>query len=159
VDQAAVRAGLYGVVLHPSFLKEHPMKPSLLALFACSLVMGTGLAMAQPGAERCRAGGASAPPADCPQAGMGTHPGMGMHPGMAPGAHGGADSTPGWSMMSPKEQQEHRDKLKSMKTYEECKAAMDQHHEQMAARAKEKGRTMPAAPRHDACAGLKNAPK
>lgn len=131
------------------------MKPSLLTLFACSLVLGTGLAAAQPGpnAERCRAGGASAPAADCPQAGMG------MHRGMGPGARSGADYTPGWSMMSPKERQEHRDKLKSMKTYEECKATMDQHHEQMAARAKEKGRAMPAAPRHDACAGLKNATK
>ncbi len=131
------------------------MKLARLSLLASSLLMSAGLAMAQPGpnAERCRAGGASAPPADCPQAGMG------MHRGMAPGAHWGADYTPGWSMMSPKERQEHRDKLKSMKTYDECKAAMDQHHEQMAARAKEKGRAMPSAPRHDACAGLKTAPK
>lgn len=133
------------------------MKLSLLSLIICSLAMSAGLAMAQPGpnAERCRAGGASAPAADCPQAGMG----MGMHRGMAPGARSGADYTPGWSMMTPQERQEHRDKLKAMKTYEECKATMDQHHEQMAARAKEKGRTMPAAPRRDACAGLKTTPK
>jgi hypothetical protein len=131
------------------------MRSSLLAIVVASLVMSSGLAMAQPGpgAERCRAGGASTPPADCPAAGGG------MRHGMAPGAHGGPDYTPGWSMMSPKERQEHRDKLKSMKTYEECKAAMGQHHEQMAARAKERGRTMPAAPRHDACAGLKDAAK
>lgn len=130
------------------------MKSSLLTLIASSLALSAGLAVAQPGpnAERCRAGVASAPPADCPQAGMG------MRRGMAPGAHWGTDYTPGWSMMSPKERQEHRDKLKSMKTYEECKAAMDQHHEQMAARAKEKGRTLPAAPRRDACAGLKGTP-
>lgn len=135
------------------------MKLSLLSLIICSLAMSAGLAMAQPGpnAERCRAGGASAPAADCPQAGMGM--GMGMHRGMAPGARSGADYTPGWSMMTPQERQEHRDKLKAMKTYEECKATMDQHHEQMAARAKEKGRTMPAAPRRDACAGLKTTPK
>lgn len=131
------------------------MKPSLLALFACGLAMSAGLAMAQPGphAGPCRAAGASAPPADCPKAGMG------MRHGMAPGAHWGADYTPGWSMMSPQERQQHRDKLKATKTYEECKAAMDQHHEQMAARAKEKGHAMPAAPRHDACAGLKTPPK
>lgn len=133
------------------------MKLSLLSLVTCSLAMSTGLAMAQPGpnAERCRAAGASAPAADCPQAGMG----MGMHRGMAPGARSGADYTPGWPMMTPQERQAHRDKLKAMKTYEECKAAMDQHHGQMAARAKEKGRTMPAAPRRDACAGLKTTPK
>lgn len=42
-----------------------------------------------------------------------------------------------------------------MASYDECKAYMDQHHRQMVERAKEKGRTVPAQPRRDACAGLK----
>jgi hypothetical protein len=42
-----------------------------------------------------------------------------------------------------------------MANYDDCKAYMDQHHQQMSARAKEKGQTVPAQPRRDACAGLK----
>jgi hypothetical protein len=36
-----------------------------------------------------------------------------------------------------------------------CMAYMEQHHAKMAARAKERGRTLPAKPRQDACAALK----
>jgi hypothetical protein len=42
-----------------------------------------------------------------------------------------------------------------MTSQAECKAYMEQHHQEMVARAKEKGRTLPAQPRRDACAGLK----
>ena len=42
-----------------------------------------------------------------------------------------------------------------MHSREECDAYMSQHHDQMAERAKERGMTMPAEPRRDACAGLK----
>jgi hypothetical protein len=45
--------------------------------------------------------------------------------------------------------------MRSMKTYEECKTYLAQHHEQMAARAKERGGKALAEPRRDACAGLK----
>jgi hypothetical protein len=61
----------------------------------------------------------------------------------------------GWGLMTRQERTEHRDKIRSMKTYEECKAYVEQHHTQMAARAKEKGGSMPAQPRRDACAWLK----
>jgi len=126
------------------------MKLTSLAMLTVTLTMTTGLALAQPGprADRCRAG-ASAPAADCPNG-----PGAGPR-SMGPGARWGKDFTPGWSLMTPAEQQQHRDKMHSAKTYEECKAYRDQHHEQMVARAKEKGRTLPAQPRRDACAGLK----
>jgi hypothetical protein len=45
--------------------------------------------------------------------------------------------------------------MRSMKTYEECKAYQDQHHEQMAARAKERGGKALAMPRRDACGSLR----
>jgi hypothetical protein len=77
--------------------------------------------------------------------------GMGMRGrGMA-----GQDYTPGWGMMSSAERDEHRQRMASLQSYEECKAYMDKHHEQMVARAKEQGRTMPEQPRRDACEGFK----
>lgn len=71
------------------------------------------------------------------------------------GGRAGGDFTPGWSMMTPAERKEHQAKLRSMTKYGDCKAYMDQHHQEMAARAKEKGRTVPQQPRHDGCADLK----
>lgn len=73
----------------------------------------------------------------------------------AAAARWGSDYTPGWSMMSPQERTEHQARMRSMKTYEECKTYQTQHHEQMAARAKERGGKALAQPRRDACAGLK----
>lgn len=81
---------------------------------------------------------------------------MGMGPGGRRGPHWGADYTPGWSMMSPKERDEHRARMQGARTYEECRTLQQQHHELMAARAKERGLAAPLAqPRRDACAGLK----
>ena len=71
------------------------------------------------------------------------------------GGRWGNDFTPGWPMMTPSERQEHQARMRSMTTYEDCKAYMDQHHQQMVARARETGRTVPARPRRDACIGLK----
>jgi hypothetical protein len=70
-------------------------------------------------------------------------------------ARAGSDVTPGWKLMSPQERNEHRDRMRSMTTYDECKTYQAQHHEQMAARAKERGGMVMAQPRRDACAGLK----
>lgn len=58
-------------------------------------------------------------------------------------------------MMTPAERDAHRQRMSSMKSYDECKAYMDKHHEEMVARAKEKGGRPPASPRRDGCAGLK----
>ncbi|MDO8447375.1 MAG: hypothetical protein Q7T10_01040 [Rhodoferax sp.] len=107
---------------------------STLALFD-----GTALAQSAPGAE--------------PTPGMGMGPGM--RAGRGPAAQWGTDFTPGWTLMTRAERNEHRARMRSMTTYEECKAYLDQHHEQMAARAKEKGGKALAQPRRDACAGLK----
>jgi hypothetical protein len=70
-------------------------------------------------------------------------------------ARWGSDYTPGWALMTQQERNEHRERMRSMKTYEECNAYQDQHHEQMAARAKERGGKTLAQPRRDACSGLK----
>ncbi|MBT9505591.1 MAG: hypothetical protein IV109_03265 [Rhodoferax sp.] len=67
----------------------------------------------------------------------------------------GKDVTPGWAMMSWAERNEHRKKMRAMKSYEECKSYLDQHHELMAARAKDKGNASLMQPRRDACERLK----
>lgn len=102
---------------------------------------GTALAQSAPGAE--------------PTPGMGMGMGPGMRPGRGPSAQSGTDFTPGWSLMTRAERNEHRVHMRSMKTYEECKAYLDEHHEQMAARAKEKGGKALSKPRRDACAVVK----
>ncbi len=80
------------------------------------------------------------------QGGPGPGPGAGPGPMMGgPGPMGvGPGNTPGWSLMTPDEQKAHREKMASMKTYEECKAYLDQHHQLMQDRAKAKGVELPA---------------
>lgn len=99
------------------------------------------------------ASGASGPAAaDC------AGPRPGMRGGMGPRARYGRDHTPGWGLMSPEEQRQHRDKMLSFTDHEQCRVYMEQHHGQMAERAKERGRTVPAQPRRDPCSPLKAAP-
>lgn len=129
------------------------MNPIRLCAVAGALALAATLAPAQPGP----ASAASA--ASAPWRGPGMGPGMGagrMGPG-ARGPHGraGADFTPGWSMMTPAERQEHQTRMRSMTSAADCNAYMTEHRQQMAERAKERGVTMPAHPRRDACAGLK----
>ena len=123
-------------------MTHHFVRRSLLALLA---VAATSLTLAQG-------------PASAPASGPGAGPMMGPGPmGGMRGWRGNRDNTPGWAMMSPAERDAHRDKIRSMSSYDECKAYMEQHHAQMVKRAKQRGRTAPAAPapRHDPCAGLK----
>jgi hypothetical protein len=67
----------------------------------------------------------------------------------------GASVTPGWSLMTWAERNEHRKMMRSMKTYDACKTYIDKHHEEMATRAKEKGKEGQALARRDACERLK----
>lgn len=106
---------------------------------------GAAAASAQPGPGP---GPGAGPAASAPRAGMGPHGG-----GMGP--RWGSDYTPGWSLMTPQERQEHRDRMRSINSHDECKAYLEQHHQRMAARASERGARMPAQPRRDACASLK----
>jgi hypothetical protein len=83
-----------------------------------------------------------------PQRGMGAHR-MNMP------MRSGPDFTPGWSLMTRTEREEHRKQMREMKTHAECMSYMEQHHTQMTERAKEKGVKAPGPARRDACAGLK----
>ena len=65
------------------------------------------------------------------------------------------DNTPGWSLMNRAERREHHAKMMAMSDHAACMAYMEEHHAKMAERAKERGRTLPAKPRRDACAPLK----
>lgn len=100
-----------------------------------------------------------------PGPGPGMGPGSGMGPGAAAsaprgpgagprrGAPAGADYTPGWSLMTQKERDEHRARMRTVQTQADCRAAIDQHRQLMAERAKERG-LAPRGPRRDPCAGL-----
>jgi hypothetical protein len=78
-----------------------------------------------------------------------------MRAGRQATARWGGDYTPGWALMSEAERNEHRDRIRAMKSYEECQAFVAQHREQMAARAQERGSKTLRSPRRDACAALK----
>lgn len=77
--------------------------------------------------------------------------------GCCKGMRSGPDNTPGWSMMSPQERKDHHAKIEGLKSGEECKAYMTEHHAQMAQRAKERGVKM-GEPRHSMCMPMKDAP-
>jgi hypothetical protein len=134
--------------------KELNMKILRTMMLASLMGLSIGVAMAQPGGGK----GPGAGPGPMGAGPAASAPGMGI--GMGPGGgHGaaryGSDYTPGWTLMTQEVRNEHRDRMRSMKTYEECKAYQDQHHEQMAARAKERGGKPLAQPRRDACGSLK----
>lgn len=102
-----------------------------------------------------------AQPASAPGAGPAAGPrmGMGMGMGMGPGGRGmpmraGSGVTPGWSMMTPQERDDHRQRMLGAKTYDECKTAQAEHRALMEARAKERHATLGPGPRRDPCAGL-----
>lgn len=81
-------------------------------------------------------------------------PGPAAGPGQGHGFRFNQDNTRGWSLMSAEERNAHRVKMMSSKTYDECKTYQDEHHALMEARAKEKGKTLPA-PRGNACDRMK----
>ncbi len=64
------------------------------------------------------------------------------------------DNAPGWTLMTPTERIEFRNKMRSSTTYDECKATQTAHHTLMQARAAEKGVTLPG-PRNNACEQMK----
>jgi len=119
-----------------------------MMVVAALIGLPTILAMAQP------AGGMGAGPMGAGPAA--SAPGMGMGSGAGRGAaRWGSDFTPGWGLMTPDERKDHQAHMRAMKTYDECKTYRDQHHEQMAARAKERGGKALAQARRDACSSLK----
>lgn len=67
----------------------------------------------------------------------------------------GKNATPGWSLMSWKERNDHRKKMLSIKSFEECENYLGEHHRLMEERAKKRGKSPLLAPRRDACAAIK----
>jgi hypothetical protein len=55
----------------------------------------------------------------------------------------------GYQLMTPEERDEFRARVRAAKTYEERERIRAEHHEQMQARAKERGLTLPPEPRRD----------
>ncbi len=86
------------------------------------------------------------------QAGPGMGAGMGN--GRALRYTFNKDNTPGWSLMSAEERSAYHDKMLAAKSYDECKALQDEQHQAMAARAKERGKTL-RGPRRNACGKMK----
>lgn len=143
---------------------EFTMKATKSWVLAAGVLLGAAGAMGQQGAvpapEPIKA--PDTPMGGGMGSGMGGMGGMGgvgsgmggMGAGMA-GARAGGDDTPGWTMMSETERSAHQDRMRSMKTYEECKTYADQHREQMSSRAKERGGQAMAPAMGDPCGSLK----
>lgn len=130
------------------------MKNVRMMVVAALIGLPTILALAQPAGGTGAGPMGAGPGVSAPGVGMGM--GMGKGPGAGRGsARWGSDFTPGWGLMTPDERKDHQAHMRAMTTYDECKAYRDQHHEQMAARAKEHGGKALAQPRRDACSGLK----
>lgn len=128
------------------------MKPLPLCAAALLAFLTTAACQAQPasapGAGGCTAAAASAADGPCPADHRRRH-------ATSPDASVGHDDTPGWSLMSREERRQHREKLHSMKAYDECRSYLDKLREQMRERARKQGRSLPQAPRRDACAALR----
>lgn len=80
----------------------------------------------------------------------------GPGPGPGPNARGMRGmmfddaNTPGWMLMTEQERIANRNRMREVKSYEECKQVQAEHHMAMQARAKEKGVTL-RSPRQNAC--------
>lgn len=83
-----------------------------------------------------------------------SQPGPGAGQGKGPGFRFDQDNTPGWSLMTAKERTEHREKMLSLKSYDECTAYLDEHHKLMQERANEKGKSVPRT-KTNACERMK----
>ena len=81
--------------------------------------------------------------------------GPGIGPGGGKGMNFDQSNTRGWDVMSAEERAAHRDKMRAVKTYEECTAVQVEHHTAMEARAKEKGVSLPTL-RQNGCERMKS---
>jgi len=67
-------------------------------------------------------------------------------------------NTRGWQLMTPEERIEHQSKIRSFKSYEECRSYQLSHHQLMAERARQRGIELPQGKR-DICEHLPPATK
>lgn len=75
--------------------------------------------------------------------------GMGGGPGMRFAQNNGV-----WSLMTPEERIANQNKMRAVKTYDECKLVQTEQRTLMESRAKEKGLNLPT-PRQDGCDNMK----
>jgi hypothetical protein len=142
--------------VHPACLRrrrsqttqEHIMNKVALTLGIAAATIAASLAFAGPGygpgsGPGAGPGCAAGTTAEC-QGGRG--PGMGMGWG---GGHGRGQGA-GLNLMTPEERTAHREQMRSLKSVAECNAYLSAHREAMAARAAQKGVTLPE-PRGNAC--------
>jgi hypothetical protein len=125
------------------------MKLARMMVLAVLIGLPTGVTLAQSAAVQGTGPVGAAPAASVPGMGMGMGPGAGRG-----AARWGSDFTSGWALMTPDERKDHQEHMRAMKTYDECKAYRDQHHDEMDSRAKERDAKALAQPPHDACSGL-----
>jgi hypothetical protein len=123
-------------IVMPSLKSTPLIAASLVLLFAAAV-------QAQPG-PRGPGGPQGAASAPSPGYGAGRGPGM-MH------GRWGRSFTPGWSMMSQQERDEHRRQMQEARTPEQCRAVRDEHRKLMEKRAGERGLGTMRGPRRDAC--------
>lgn len=152
--------------------------PRLTTLIATVAVAAFGMLVSDFAAAQAAGGNAPAAAPARPGQGAGYGPGYGAgwharqiadaastprgagagwgQPGPRGGRRGqaGPDFTPGWTLMTPQEREQHRTAMAQTKSYEECVAVMTQQRQQLAERAQAKGVAVPT-PRRDACAALK----
>jgi hypothetical protein len=117
------------------------MKKFALTLSIAAAAAFATIAMAGPGF-----GAGYGPGAGC-AAGTSANCPAGMGPGAGPGSGRmggwGRGMGVGFELMTPEERAAHRDYMRSLKTVEECTAYVAAHQAAMAARAAEKGITLP----------------
>lgn len=142
---------------------RHSLLPAAAA--AATLLYFSFSAMAQDTAPASSAASAPSGSASGPGYGPGMGAGMGgMGGGRGPAMMGagpggqqeryGPRYTPGWGMMTPQEQEQHRSQMQGAKTAEECHAILTQHRSLMMQRAKERGYAYLMEPARDPCEGL-----
>jgi hypothetical protein len=131
------------------------MKQVRRMALASVIALSVGCAFAQSGNRVETGQGPGSMGAGPAASAPGMAPGAGMGPGGGRRAmRQGADTTPGWSLMTTQERSQHRERMRAMTTQDECKAYVAQHHEEMAARAKASGAKSLPMPRRDPCARL-----
>ena len=88
--------------------------------------------------------------------------GVALAQGPGPGGKGpgggwqfGPGNTRGWSLMTPAERNEHRQKMLAASTLAECRAVLEEHRKLIEQRAKERGAETPPGPRTDMCERMK----
>jgi hypothetical protein len=63
------------------------------------------------------------------------------------------ENTRGWQLMTPEERLEHQSKIRSFRSYEECRSYQLSHHQLMEERARQRGLSLPQG-RRDICEHL-----